>query len=653
MSFIESKERYDDLANGAAYFANAYYVEGVSLISDAEYDSMFNLLKEYEHRHPEHIHPVSPTQFVGGRSGRKTYKHKVPMYSLDNAMDVEDAIERMTSLSKAWGENIAFVHEFKFDGMASQLTYVDGTLRQALKRGDGIEGESIYLHAMSASNVPEKISAEGEVHIKGEFIIYKQSLAVINDSRMNNGYKPYANTRSAVAGILNTIIPTSEVTHLVFRPYDIEIIDTTFESHVGKLETISNLGFSVESYYTGKAHATSVYEKIAEARSSLPYDIDGVVTKIDSVAIQKLAGSTSTVPRWAFAYKFEPEKAESVIMDVTFQVGRTGEVCPVAKITPAKVGGVVITSVQLHNKAKFDRYNLARGDKVEVYRSADCIPRFGEKISSSGATPFEFVKTCPCCGEELTMVEAITYCTNEQCESRLVYSLAYFASKTCMNIDGLGETTSRDLVRSGLVKKFADLYSLTIEQICSLPGYSTVSANKLFKAIDKSRSNPLWRVIAGIGISDVGPVMARNIDRVVFTPIKFTEMTDVDEILKLGIPDLGPATAASIASYMSSPRREELKALLEKLAITLTVYKIDIAAKFDGMTFVFTGSFSSSRGDFEESVRERGGSVKKSVSKNTTYLIAGTSPTADKIKRAKELDIPILSELDFVEMLRN
>lgn len=655
MSII-SREEYLRLAQYLGRLAGLYYDEGIQEIPDPEYDAMFNLLKAYEKANPHDISPVSPTQTVGSHSRGKTYPHRVRMYSLTNAMDIEDVESFLKTVTNGWGNEVEIIAEPKYDGMASELIYVDGRLREALKRGDGIEGEAFTTHALASLYVYEEIPIKETVSIFGEFVLNSEGFDRIAERREREGLVPYANKRSAVAGIINSNVPFSDSRELVFMPYGVDVEGMIFSTYSEKMDYLRAIG-----YATGlqlkimPSQARDVIEKLTSSRNIIPYDIDGIVFKVNSIAAQKVMGHTNTVPRWAVAYKFEAEKAVARIMSVVFQVGRTGEVCPVAKIHPVKVGGVTITSVQLHNEAKLLEYNLHPGDEVEVYRSADCIPKFGLKIKTNeGLDRFEFTKVCPSCSSELVKIGAIHYCQNNECQGSAVDTITYATSKECLNVVGLGESTAKQLYNEGLVSSVYQIFDLKASDLENLPGFTAYSANKLLLAINAARHQPLWRFIVSLGIPDVGRVTAQNLANAVGSVSTLFDLDTVEKIKELKVRDVGETTAASIAAFFSGPGAEIAKKLAEAMVIE-TAHTTAIAKRsIEGVTgnkFVFTGKFKAyKRDDLKQMVLEAGGSISDIVRKDTDYLVIGEKPTPAKVKTAENNDVRIIDVSEFLEL---
>jgi DNA ligase (NAD+) len=554
MSII-SREEYLRLCQHLGRLAGLYYDEGIQEIPDSEYDTMFNLVQAYEKANPTDVSPVSPTQTVGSHSRGKTYPHRVRMYSLSNAMDIDDVREWVKPIVDGWGKDVEFVGEPKYDGMASELIYVDGELREALKRGDGVEGEAFTPHARVSRHVYEQIPVKETISIFGEFVISGEGFDRVAERREAEGLEPYANKRSAVAGIINSAVPFVDSEELAFIPYGLDVEGMIFSTYSEKMDYLRAIGYATGLQVALTSDQIEHFiKRLTENRSAIPYDLDGLVFKVNSVAAQKVLGHTASVPRWAIAYKFEPEKAIARIMSVIYQVGRTGEICPVAKIHPVKVGGVTITSVQLHNEAKLLEYNLHAGDEVEVYRSADCIPKFGMKVKTAEGIPcYEFTKVCPSCSSEIVKIGAIHYCQNPECPGTAVDTITYATSKECLNVVGLGESTAKQLYNEGLVSSVYQIFDLKAENLETLPGFTAYSANKLLLAINRARQQPLWRYLVSLGIPDVGRVTAQNLANAVNDIEKLFELDTPEKVLELKVRDVGETTAQSVATFFSGP----------------------------------------------------------------------------------------------------
>lgn len=649
---ISSYLEYVTLASKLAEYHHAYHVENKELIPDHEYDALRKELIQWEETHPGQTLELSPTFQVGarapGKSNNEHLRHEYPMKSLENALDEDQMLEWVENwLEVCEGDPIS-VGEYKYDGMALSLLYIDGGFTRALTRGDGEYGEDVTRHA--AFFVPERIAVGGRVEVRGEAMIDNSTLR-----QMNLSGEDYANGRNAVAGMLNRDKPNAYTASIMFAPYDIEGKDLAFEYHTDKIETIRSLGFHTHGVFVVPFDKINeVFQTVTALRDSnaIPYPIDGMVFKINNLRDQALLGETNHHPKHSFAYKFPPTIGQCTLVDVVFQIGRTGELAPVAKITATPLMGVVVTSVSLHNEDRMIARKIAIGNRYEIYRSGDVIPHFGKLLEEvPNAQPVKFPEKCPCCNSPVVKRGAAYYCDNVWCSDRLVAGIAYAASRDVLDIDGLAENTIRLMVDAGLVKCTADLYQLTEEQVAKLDGYTDYSARKLVSAIRESRDTTMDRFITALGIMEVGKSTARKLSHRVRVHAALFELNSPEKILELKVADVGPSTAANIAAYFANPQKKDDAIRLYK-ALLLPMFDVDDSANIDvpgvtGKSFVFTGRFPEAREALENRVLAAGGRVSSSISGKTDYLVLGEGG-GDKRRKAELLGVEAIDYRVFI-----
>ncbi|MCH7733028.1 MAG: NAD-dependent DNA ligase LigA [Candidatus Marinimicrobia bacterium] len=652
-----------------------YYVLNEPSISDSEYDALFRELQNLESEHPEFIAPDSPTQRVGAPplEAFGTIIHRVPMLSLENAMNKEELYafdERVRKILNS-SEEITYVAEPKLDGLAVELVYVDGKLTNGSTRGDGITGEDITRNLRTVKSIPLRLRfpffdekekrSPSVVEVRGEIFIEKKGFIQLNKTRLDRGEPPFANPRNAAAGSLRQL--DSSITAqrpLKFFCYELGYIEgKSFDSHEEALQTLKSWGLPVNpdiQVCQGIEKATKYYHELEEKRESLPYEIDGVVIKVNSEAERNKLGARSRSPRWAIAGKFKAQQATTIVVDIEASVGRTGAVTPVAYLEPVNVGGVMVSRATLHNQDEIDRKDIRIGDTVLIQRAGDVIPEVIKVILDkrpNGTQPYRLPSTCPICGGDIIRPEdeAVARCQNISCPAQVKGRIEHFASKRSMDIDGLGYKLIDQLVDTGLIHNVADLYSLDVEKVSSLERMAEKSASNLINAIDSSRKTTLVRFIYGLGIRNVGEHLAT----VLASEFKQLHALMNAELEQLqNIDEVGPIVAESIVKFFKSDDNNNVIQQCLDSGIELEPPPPDYSSqKLSGTTFVFTGSLSSfSRNEAKMMVEAIGGHATNSVSKNTDYLVAGPG-AGSKLTKAKELRITILTEEEFLKLIES
>ena len=643
-----------------------YYVLDQPEISDAEYDAFVARLKEIEQRHPELVTPDSPTQRVGGspREGFVKAPHQSPMLSLDNAFDeeaVRDFDRRVRDLTNL--EIVDYVGELKLDGVSLAVHFSRGRMTRALTRGDGFTGEDITENARTIRSLPLVVqqsrehSLPAEFDVRGEVVMNRKAFERLNSERLKDNQATFANPRNAAAGSLRVLDPRiTAARRLEFFVYGL-LADgrPLLESHWDRLEALVALGFKVNSHRAklrGADELVAFGARWKDKRENLPYEIDGLVFKVDSTALQSTLGSTARAPRWAIAYKLAAEQAETWVKDIEVQVGRTGALTPRALLEPVHVGGVTVSRATLHNEDEIDRLGLWIGDTVLVERSGDVIPKV-VRVTAQGKDrrPFLVPRDCPVCGTKVVREqgEVIRRCINTNCRARLRESILHFASRRAMNIDGLGEALVEQLVGRGLVKSVADLYDLTAEKLEALDRMGKKSAANLLANIEDSRSTPLPRVLFALGIRYVGERTAQIIADS-FPNVDLLAAASIEELQE--IEEIGPRIAETVRNFFQEPNNLSLIEQLRAAGLRLsheTTKRAD--RKLDGLTFVLTGTLPNlTREATTERIEAAGGKVTKSVSQNTDYVVAGES-AGSKLEKAKRLGTAIIGEGQLLDLL--
>jgi DNA ligase (NAD+) len=639
-----------------------YYVLDQPEISDAEYDRLMNRLREIEHAHPELITPDSPTQRVGGkpREGFVKVPHRTAMLSLDNALNEEELRGFDRRVREILGAaQYRYVCELKLDGLSMAAHYRDGTLVRAITRGDGFVGEDVTENARTIRSLPLRVKTKySELEVRGEVVMNRRAFEMLNADRDKKGLSRFANPRNAAAGSLRVLEPSITASRRLDYYAYVMLVDgaPALASHWETLETLASKGFRVNQHREVCRTIDAALEfcrRWEGRRADLPYEIDGVVVKVDSAEQQRRLAYTARAPRWAIAFKYAARQAVTTVKNIDVQVGRTGALTPVAHLEPVEVGGVTVARATLHNEDEIERLGLQIGDDVVVERSGDVIPRV-VRVQAQGSyrKPFRMPEKCPVCGGKVTREEgeAITRCINTNCLARLKESILHFASRGVMNIDGLGDALVDQLVDSGMVENVADLYALKEDDLAGLERMGRKSAGNLVRNIEKSRDNPLPRVIGALGIRFVGErtatLLAEHFGTLdALAKATFEDLQEANEV--------GPKVAAEIYDFFREPRNQELVRRLRDAGLQFHYESPrKKAGRFEGMTLVLTGTLNTmTREQAKESIEAEGGKVAGSVSTRTALVIAGAD-AGSKLKRARELGVPVIDEERFLKLLR-
>ncbi len=658
----DAASEIDSLREEIRHHEYLYYVLDQPEITDAEYDALMRRLQELEDSHPELATPDSPTQRVGGkpREGFVKVRHSSQMLSLDNALNEDELREfdrRVRDLLN--GATFRYVAELKMDGLSMAAHYRNGAFVRAVTRGDGQVGEDVTENARTIRSLPLRVRSDiPAFEVRGETVMNRRAFERLNAERDERGLSRFANPRNAAAGSLRVLEPQITASRrLDFYTYFL-LVDgrPACDSQWSALEWLHRVGFKVNPRRKLCASLDEVLAFCAEwesRRDELPYEIDGVVIKIDSVAQQEQLGFTAKAPRWAIAYKYPARQAITTVEGIGVQVGRTGALTPVASLKPVLVGGVTVSRATLHNEDEIGRLGLEIGDDVVIERSGDVIPRV-VRVHAQGSyrRPFQMPAKCPVCGGKVVREEgeAASRCINTNCSARLKESILHFASRGVMNIDGVGDALVDQLVDRGMVESVADLYSLTVEKLLELERMGKKSAGNIIRNIEASKSNPLPRVLSALGIRFVGERTA------VFLAEAFGSL---DAIATAGIEELqeaeevGPKVAESIFQFFREPRNRQLVERLRAAGLQFTYESSrPKSGPLQGLTFVLTGTLPNlSREDARRLIESAGGKVAGSVSKKTNYVVAGDD-AGSKLTKAQDLGIQVVTEAGLLDLIK-
>jgi len=644
------------LAEKIEYHARKYYVDDAPEISDFEYDEMFYKLKALEEQYPEFASDNSPTKRVGGAVLDKFEKvtHTVRMGSLRDVFNFEELTDFIDKTPADDGYSV----ECKIDGLSVSLVYDNGEFVIGSTRGDGITGENVTENLKTIPSIPLHIPYKGHLEVRGEVFMPRSNFEELNAKRESEGAQLFANPRNAAAGSLRQL--DSKITaerKLDIFVFNIQQCDKVFASHTESLEFVKEQGFKVVPDLAKLFTSEEIIAKINDIgakRSSLPFDIDGVVIKVDSLAKREEYGDTGSVPKWAVAYKFPPEEKETVLSDICVNVGRTGVITPYAVLEPVRLAGTSVSRATLHNYDFISERDIRIGDTVIVRKAGDIIPeivRVNKDKRPDGAAEYRMPETCPSCGEKVYREEgeAAFYCTNSACPAQLIRNLSHFVSRDAMNIDGFGEAQVNLMVESGLLSSAADIYYLEKEKVAQLERMGEKSADNLMKSIEASKTRGLDKLLYAFGIHQIG----EKASKVLATQFKDIErFFDITEEELCAVNDIGAVSAKNIINFFSHPQTRILVDRLKSAGVVCE-YETDIKDdRFEGKTFVLTGTLPTMKRDEASKLIESfGGKTSSSVSKKTDYVLAGEE-AGSKLVKAQQLGVKIISEEEFWEMIK-
>ena len=636
-----------------------YYVLDKPTMSDFDYDHKLRRLEELEAAHPETVTPDSPTRRVGGQplDAFTQVRHQVPLESLQDVFDFQE-LEAFDQRVKGVVPQAEYVVEPKVDGLSVALEYEDGLFVRGATRGDGQVGEDVTENLRTVRSIPLKISdAPPRLIVRGEVYMPKKVFHALNEERERRGEALFANPRNAAAGSLRQLDPKVAASRrLDIAVFNIQWPQEEFSTHLETLDYLRNKGFKVIPHYSCAqvSQATERITEIGETRETFPFDIDGAVVKVNNLSQRAALGSTAKFPRWAAAYKYPPEVKPAQVVDIVIQVGRTGVLTPKAVLTPVRLAGTTVTNATLHNQDFISEKDIRIGDTVLVRKAGEIIPEVLSVVEDKrpkGTQPWFLPKTCPVCGAPVERDEdgAHTRCTGAECPAQLLRNLAHFASRDAMDIEGLGIAVVENLVNAQLVKTPGDLYFLKEEDVAQLERMGKRSAKKLLAALEKSKEQDLSRLIYAFGIRQVGQ-KAGKILAARFQTLENLQNATLEELT--AVDDIGEITARNILDWMASPQSRHLIDRLREAGVNMTAAEQGSDRRFEGMTFVLTGTLEKfTRDEASEMIEARGGKSSGSVSKKTTYVVAGEA-AGSKLRKAQELGIPVLTEEEFLALLK-
>lgn len=663
MELEQAKKRIEELKPLLKYYTQKYF-DDEQVVSDYEYDMLMKELKQIEKEYPQLVTKDSPTQKVGAsiKKGFEKVTHEVPLQSLQDVFsfeEVEEFEEKMEKIAADNGKTMEYVVETKIDGLSSSIEYRNGKLYRGATRGDGLVGEDVTHNIETIKTVPKELIEPVSITVRGEVFIGKADFDKMNEERLLEEQEQFANARNAAAGSLRQL--DSKIT--ASRPLDIFVFnvqksdDIDFTTHQESLLYLEKLGFHVNPIKIlckTRQEVRQAIEKIGQMRDELDFGIDGAVVKVNDLELREKIGSTYKTPKWAVAYKYPPEKKETLLKDIVCQVGRTGAITPMAILEPVYVAGSKISKTTLHNEDYIKENDIRIGDRVIIQKAGDVIPEVvGVNFQKRDDTQtiFEMPKVCPVCGAEAIREEgeAVVRCIGIECPAKLYRSIIHFASKDAMDIDGLGESIIGELIERGFISNIADIYNLTFENIASLKKNGKKFAQNLMDAIEESKHKELYRLINSLGIRHVGVKLAKTLTKYYRTMEQL--MNSSYEELRL-IDDVGEITAQTIYEFFRQEQTMDLIAKLKEAGLNMEVTEeISADSRFEGKTFVLTGTLEHySREQASEMIEKLGGKTSSSVSKKTDYVLAGEE-AGSKLKKAKELGVTIISEEEFVQMI--
>jgi len=662
------KKEVEELREKLRHHEYRYHVLDDPEISDAAYDKLLAKLKELEAAHPELMTADSPTARVGAtpRAGFQTFRHTRPMLSLDNAFSFDALRDFDRRVREGVGrKEIEYIAEHKFDGLSISLIYEDGVLVRGVTRGDGTTGEDVTPNVRTVRSIPLRISQDtlkkakalDSFEVRGEVIMTRKAFEAMNRAQEQSGGKIFANARNAAAGAVRTLDSsvTAQRNLDFFAYYLLRDGKVALPKHSESLEALKMLRFRASDDWKlcdGIEEVVKYCESWDAKREKLPYEIDGVVVKVNSVALQNELGFTSKSPRWAIAFKYPARQETTLVKDIQVNVGRTGVLTPWTLLEPVQIGGVTVSRSTLHNMDEIERLGVQIGDTVLIERAGEVIPHVLKVVKEGkDRRPFRMPKNCPECGSKIHRVEQeVAYrCLNSACPAKRRESLLHYAGRHAMNIDGLGEKIVDQLVEKNMVKDVADLYALKLDEVAELERMAEKSAQNLLAEIEASKKNSLSRLIYALGILFVGERTGQLLAEH-FSSLEDLAAASQEQLEE--VPEVGPKVANSIAQFFSEPANRQLIKKLEKAGVRPSAEKREVKSnKFAGKSFVFTGGLANrSREDAGELVKQHGGKVASSVTKKTDYVVVGTDP-GSKYDKAKELGVPILNEAEFDQLI--
>ena len=657
---MDAKTEIEQLRQNIKKLNRQYYDLDAPSVSDFEYDELMRRLIELEEQNPELKTPDSPTEKVGGSALSKftPVRHIVPLESLTDVFSFEELEAYIRRTGEGLSNETEYVTEPKIDGLSVAVEYLDGKLVHGATRGDGLVGEDVTANLMTVRSLPKTLlDAPHRLIVRGEVYMARDTFIELNAEREIRGEKLFANPRNAAAGSLrqldSKIAAERRLDIIVFNVQYVEGMQ--FETHVQTLDFLNKLGFPVVPYKLCASYSDcrEQVENLGNNRGELPYEIDGAVIKVNKLSDREKLGSTAKAPRWAVAYKYPPEKKETVVEDIVVQVGRTGVLTPKAVVKPVRLAGTTVTNATLHNQDIISKLDIRIGDTVVIQKAGEIIPEILSVVVSkrpAGTESYSFPQICPECGSPVERDEdgAALRCTGAECPAQLLRNIAHFASREAMDIDGLGISICDSLIKQGLIKTPADLYYLEPQSVAALDRMGKLSAENLINAIEKSKQQGLARLLCAFGIRQVGSKAAKALASRYVNLDELCNAT-IDDLT--AIEDIGKITAGHIVAWFSNPQSRHQIELLRKAGVSFDSKEEKLDDRFTGMIFVLTGALTSFTRDEASAIIEKyGGKVSSSVSKKTSYVVAGEE-AGSKLTKAQQLGISVLTEEEFKKML--
>lgn len=657
-SMTEIEKKIEELRKTLRYHSDRYYNEDAPEIEDYEYDMMMRELKELEEKYPEYDAPDSPTKKVGGVADNsfESVAHSVRMESLQDAFS-KDELREFSNRVEDTVSDVNYVVEPKIDGLSVSLEYRDGVFLRGSTRGNGDVGEDVSGNLRVIHNIPLKLNKSiPYIEVRGEVYMPKKSFERVVDRQIINGEKPFKNPRNAAAGSLrqkdSSVAASRGLDIFVFNIQQIEGVE--LNSHKESLDFIKELGFNTIPTYKKVDNiedAIAEIDRIGEARGSLEYDIDGAVIKVDDFSQRDILGSTAKYPKWAIAFKYPPEEKQTKLLDIEIAVGRTGVLTPTAILESVHLAGTTVSRATLHNQDFINEKGIAIGDVVTVRKAGDIIPEVLCVNEHNSNSVFKFPDVCPSCGEKVYRDEdeAAIRCINPECPAQLLRNLIHFCSRDAMDIEGLGPAIIETFVNEGMIAKTYDIYNLDFNKILSLEGFKETSANNIINSVNNSKNNDLSKLIFALGIRHIG-AKAGKLLADYFKDIDLVMNASVDDILQ--IDGFGKIMAESVVEFFSSHSTKELIAKLKEAGVNMKSTNVVEDTRFSGMTFVLTGTLPTlKRAEASKIIESFGGKTSSSVSKKTTYVLAGEE-AGSKLDKANKLGVQVISEEEFKEMIK-
>ncbi|MBR6740706.1 MAG: NAD-dependent DNA ligase LigA [Clostridia bacterium] len=654
---MDLRNEMDRLISEIEYHSERYYTLDAPEISDYEYDMLMQRLKRLEAENPDLVRPDSPTRRVGGRvlEGFEQVRHEFPMESLNDVFDIDEVRAYAQRVAEAV-EKPSFVLERKIDGLSVALRYENGIFVQGATRGDGTVGEDITENLRTVRDIPLRLSGDypPSLTVRGEVYMPRRVLEELNAEREERGEKLLANARNAAAGSLRQLdsglCAKRRLSVFIFNLQN--SAELGLESHSQSLAYLESLGFKVSPDYTVSSDIEEIIkgiERFGREREELAYDTDGAVVKLDSLEGRSQMGSTGKAPRWAVAFKYPPEEKVTKLLDITLQVGRTGVLTPTAELEPVRLAGTTVSRASLHNEDLIKEKNIRIGDLVRVRKAGEIIPEVVGVEKSGGGAEFEMPRCCPSCGEAVIRLEgeAATRCISPECPAQLSRGIEHFASRSAMDIEGLGPALVEALMDSGMVKSPADIYFLEEERVAALENMGKKSASKLLSAIEASKSRELWQLLSGMGIPNVGTATAKALEGA-FSDLDAIASASEEDLA--AIRDIGGITAKGIRSWFERESSRDFIGRLRLAGVNMTAKALPEGGVFEGLTFVLTGTLENMTRDEASAIIEaKGGRVSSSVSKKTSYVLAG-SEAGSKLERALALGVRVIDKEEFLAL---